>query len=95
MPPPPMADQVIQIVFEFVADLVSIRRLVAVGINPVQALINRNKWTAVYELCCYMMIGNMFLMVLPATTGWSRFQSKWCSDVDLSDTSCILNKFSS
>eukprot|EP01050_Picozoa_sp_SAG11_P011797 SAG11_NODE_1275_length_5330_cov_2.437966_2_plen_245_part_00 len=74
------AYQMIQIMFELIADVVSVRKLVNVGINPVQALINRNRWTAAYELCCYLMIGNLLLMALPQTVGWNRFQSQWCTD---------------
>ena len=77
--------QILQVLIEYITDVICVKRLVKKHINPVQALINKNKWTTMSELCAFLMVGNVMLFALPQTKGWATTQSLWCESYDVAN----------
>jgi hypothetical protein len=85
--------QLVQLAIEYVTDVVSVKRLIKKHINPVQALVNKNRWVTCTELFAFLMVGNCMIFALPQTSGWARTRARWCVDTGDAgfDYSCNTN----
>lgn len=75
--------QFMQLGAEFLTDLICVKRLIKKQLNPVEAMLNKNRMASYAELAAYLIVGNGLMLVLPTTQGWAITQTLFCDTAEL------------